>query len=143
MKRDFKNLRVNALLDRFQLTSEAPRKDTPPKIDGFIVVSDHWVKPQTDIPTYGRSREYRSTSNCTRIFWQYQRRCPWLQPWKITLIADDRHGLTTAEVCTVVRHCRNYRILIAELALDFSVPPPVDTAFVCRYGIFGKSRCRE
>jgi hypothetical protein len=136
------HLRVNVLLDRLQVASEAPRLETPPRLKGFRVVSDHWVRPQTDIPTYARSREYRSTRNSAQIFWQYKRRCSWLKPWKITLIADDRFGLTPAEVWKVVRYCRSYRILLVELALDFSVPPSVNTAFVRRYGIFGKSRRR-
>jgi hypothetical protein len=136
------NLVVRVLLDRFQVTSEAP-KPKPPRILGFDVVWDHWVKPQTDIPTYARCRKYRSRTNDTKIFWQYQRRCPWLKPWKISLIADDRYGLTAGEVWTVIRQCKSYRILIVELAVDFSVPPPVNTAFVRRYGVFGKSRRRE
>jgi hypothetical protein len=135
------SLLVKVLLDRLQLTSEAPTPK-PPKIRGFDLVWDHWVKPQTDIPTYARSREYRSKRKGTKVFWQYQRRCPWLKPWKITLIADDRYGLTAGEVWSVVRHCRSCRILIVELALDFSLPPPVNEAFVRRHGIFGKSHRR-
>ena len=135
------SLQVRALLDRLQVTSRAPTP-RPPQIRGFDVVWDHFVKPQADIPTYGRVRKYRSRTNDTKIFWQYQRRCPWLKPWKITLIADDRYGLTASEVRSVVRHCRSYRILIVELALDFYVPPPVNDAFVRRHGIFGKSRRR-
>ena len=135
------NLLIRALLDRFQLTSESTTPKRP-KVHGFDVVWDHFVKPQTDIPTYARCRKYRSRTNDTKIFWQYQRRCPWLKPWKITLIADDRYGLTAGEVWSVVRHCQSYRILIVELALDFYVPPPVNDAFVRRHGIFGKSRRR-
>jgi hypothetical protein len=134
------DLLVRVLLDRLQFTSEAREQEAPPKVEGFTVISDHWVRPQTDVPTYGRSREFRNRRNYAQIFWQYQRRCPWLRPWKITLIADDRYGLTADEVWSVVRHCRCCRILIVELALDFCVPPPVNDAFVRRHGIFGKSR---
>lgn len=137
------NLLVRALLDRLQVTSEAPTPPKPPTIRGFEVVWNRRVLPQTDIPTYARCQKYRSRANDTKIFWYYQRRCPWLKPWKITLIADDRHGLTAGEVWRVIRHCRSYRILIVELAVDFSLPPPVNTAFVRRYGVFGKSRRRE
>lgn len=135
------NLLARALLDRLQFTSEAPMP-TPPKIRGFDIVWDHFVRPQTDIPTYARVRKYRSRTNDTKVFWQYQRRCPWLKPWKITLIADDRYGLTANEVWRVICHCKSYRLLIVELALDFSTPPPVNEAFVRRHGIFGKSRRR-
>ncbi|MGA2459479.1 MAG: hypothetical protein ABSF85_18075 [Terriglobales bacterium] len=135
------NLLVRVLLDRLQVTSAAPRPK-PPTIGGFEVVWDRRVPPQTDIPTYGRCRKYRSRNNDTKIFWHYQPRCPWLKPWKITLIADDRYGLKAGEVWKVVRHCESYRILIVELALDFSMAPPVNEAFVRRHGIFGKSRRR-
>jgi hypothetical protein len=134
------NVLVSVLLDRLQVASEAPAPPTPPLIPGYNVVFDHFVRPQTNSPTYGRSREYRSTRNRTRIFWQYQRLAPWLKPWKVTLVADDRFGLTADELWSVIRHCRSYRILIVELAFDFSIPSPVNRAFVRRYGIFGKSR---
>ena len=134
------NLLVSVLLDRLQVASEAPTPPTPPAIPGYEIVFDHFVRPQTNIPTYARSRQYRSTRNDTQIFWQYQRRAPWLKPWKITLVADDRYGLTAAEVWQVIRYCRSYQLLIVELAFDFSLPSPVNKAFVRRYGIFGKSR---
>jgi hypothetical protein len=136
------NFRVSVLLDRLQVSSEAPTPPKPPLIPGWKVVFDHLVRPQTDVITYARCREYRSTSNATKIFWQYERRCPWLKPWKITLIADDRFGLSAADVWNVVRNCRSYQILIVELAFDFSTPSPVNTAFVRRHGVFGKSRRR-
>jgi hypothetical protein len=136
------SVRVSVLLDRIQFVSEAPTPPKPPLLPGWKTVCDRFVRPQTDIPTYARCREYRSTGDHTQIFWQYERRCPWLAPWKITLIADDRLGLSAADVWSVVRHCRAYRILIVELALDFSGPSPVNTPFVRRYGVFGKSRRR-
>jgi hypothetical protein len=134
------NLRISVLLDRLQITSEAPTPPTPPTIPGYEVAFDHFVRPQTNAPTYARCREYRSARNRTRIFWQYQRRAPWLKPWKVTLVADDRNGLTSAEVWQVIRYCRSYQLLLVELAFDFSIPSPVNRAFVRRYGIFGKSR---
>lgn len=128
-------------LDRLQMVAGyAPRK--PPAIRGFKVVSDHFVRPQTTVQTYARCRQYNSVTNGARIFWQYDRRKGWLKPWKITLIADDRCGLSRGEVWEVVRHCRRYRFLLVELALDFSRQSGITERFVLRHGVFGKSRRR-
>jgi hypothetical protein len=134
------NARVSVLLDRIQVASEAPTPPTPPVIPQWKLVSDHLVRPQTDIPTYARCREYMGAGNHAKIFWQYERRCPWLKPWKITLIADDRLGLSATDVWSVVRYCRSYQVLIVELAFDFSTSSSVNQTFVRRHGVFGKSR---
>jgi len=85
---------------------------------------------------------YQSTTDDTKIFWQYQRRRAWLRPWKVTLVADDKRGLKAADVHMVLSHCRFYRFLVVELALDFC-PLAMDRNFVRRHGIFGKSRRRR
>jgi hypothetical protein len=130
-------------LDRVQLVSEAAPGQKPPEIPGFEIVSDHFVRPQTSVQTYARCRQYNSSADGTQIFWQYDRRKGWLSPWKITLVADDRLGLSRREICNVLTHCRDHRFLLVELAFDFVQPSSVGERFVLRHGMFGKSKCRE
>jgi hypothetical protein len=85
---------------------------------------------------------YRSTSDDTKVFWQYQRQRGWLKPWKVTLVADDKRGLEAADVHLVMSRCKFVRILIVELALDFE-KSVMDHRFVRRHAIFGKSRRRQ
>jgi hypothetical protein len=131
---------ISVRLDRLQLWSWAPRGRKPPQLEGYKVVRDSLVRCQTTTATYARSRQYQSVTNDTKIFWQYQRLKGWLKPWKITIVADDRYGLSRREVEQIVNHCRDYRLLLVELAVDFSPSSRVTQQFVRRHGVFGKSR---
>lgn len=127
-------------LDRVQFGAEVPRGRTPPMVKGFLVVKDTFVRSQTTTSTYARCRQLRSLTNDTKIYWQYCRQKGWLQPWKITMVADDHTGLSRNEIEAVLRHCRSYRFLIIELAVDFSPLTGVNRQFVRRHAVFGKSR---
>ncbi len=130
-----------ARLDRIQLISwEMPDRKPPEALCGFRVAADHFVRPQTNITTYRRCRRYESSASNAAIFWQYQRRRSWLAPWKVTLVADDRTGLTPREVACVLTHCRFPRFLTIEMALDFTSSSGVSARFVQAHGLFGKSR---
>lgn len=131
---------VTARVDRVQILSSAEPGQRPPKaINGFDIETDTFVRMQTTVPTYARSRRYRSTTNDAQIFWQYERKQPWLEPWKITMAPDDRTGLSRGEIEAVVEHCKCWRFLLVELAIDFNLECRVDRKFVKRHGIFGKS----
>ena len=105
----------------------------------YKVLKDTFVRRQTSIQTYARCRQYQALSNGTKIYWQYGRQKGWLKPWKITMVADDCYGLSRREVEQIVNHCRDYRLLLVELALDFSPPSRITPQFVRRHGVFGKS----
>jgi hypothetical protein len=129
-------------LDRVQILSWAPRGEKPPKLKGYKIVSDWFVRCQTTTATYARSRQYQSLTDDTKIFWQYQRLKGWLKPWKITMVADDETGLSYEQIQAVLRHCRYYRFLTVEIAVDFSPSVGVNKRFVRQHAVFGKSRRR-
>jgi hypothetical protein len=130
-------------LDRIQLVCIAPRDDRPPKrIDGFKRVKDSFVRRQTTESTYARRSEYRSLTNEAAVFWQYRKQRPWLPPWKVTIVADDKAGLSCKEIGRILAHCNSYRILTVEIALDFD-PARVNRGFIRRHAVFGKSRRRR
>ena len=134
---------VHVRLDRVQLVSWAPRGRKPPRLNGFKVTCDSFVRCQTTTSTYARCRHYRSITNDAKIFWQYYRLKGWLKPWKITIVADDEEGLSHEEIEKVLKHCRHYRFLIAEIAVDFSPSTGVNKEFVRQHAVFGKSHRRE
>ena len=134
--------RIGVGIDRIQLLSWAQRGRTPPRLEGFKLVRDWFVRCQTTISTYARVRQYQSVTNDTKIFWQYQRLRPWLKPWKITIVADDESGLSYEEVEKVLRHCRYFRFLTVEIAVDFVPSAGVNRRFVRKHAVFGKSRRR-
>ena len=127
-------------LDRVQLVSWAPQGRKPPLLKGFAITRDSFVRSQTNIKTYARCRQYRSTTSDAKIYWQYERQKAWLKPWKVTMVADDKTGLSYEQIHNVLGRCRFYRFLIIEVAADFSPSTGVDREFVRRHGIFGKSR---
>jgi hypothetical protein len=129
-------------LDRLQLRSWAPPGRKPPKLDGFRIVRDSFVRCQTTTATYARVRQYQSLSNDTKIFWQYQRLKGWLKQWKVTIVADDESGLSYEEVKKVLKHCRHYSFLTVEIAIDFIPSAGVTMRFVRQHAVFGKSRRR-
>jgi hypothetical protein len=126
-------------LDRVQIRSWAPSGQKPPALEGFKVTRDSFVRRQTSIKTYARCRHLRSLRNDTKIYWQYERQKSWLKPWKITIVADDRAGLSYDDIENVLQHCKFYNFLIVELAVDFN-PAIVDEHFVRQHALFGKSR---
>jgi hypothetical protein len=131
---------IKVRLDRVQILSWAAQRRKPPRLDGYKIVKDCFVRSQTTTSTYARCRQYRCTTNDTKIYWQYDRRKGWLMPWKVTLVADDESGLSYKEVEQVLKHCRHYRFLIVEIAVDFSPSVGVDRQFIRQHAVFGKSR---
>lgn len=132
--------KVLVRLDRIQLCCRAPQGRKPPALEGFKVTADSFVRSQTTVKTYARVRRYKSTRNDTKLFWQYQPLAAWLKPWKITIVADDKTGLAYEDIENVLRHCRFYRFLVIEVAIDFSPFTRVNAEFVRRHVLFGKSR---
>jgi len=129
-------------LDRLQVVSWAPPGHKPPSLDGFVVTRDSFVRSQTTTSTYARCCQYKSVTDDTKIYWQYSRRKGWLKPWKITIVADDSTGLSRDQIERVLDHCRFYRFLTIEVALDFGPQSAVNREFVKRHAQFGKSRRR-
>ena len=131
---------INVQLDRVQILSWAPRGRKPPLLKGYKIVRDSFVRCQTTTATYARSRQYQSTTDDTKIFWQYQRLKGWLKPWKVTIVADDETGLSYEQIHAVLKYCRFYRFLTIEIAVDFCSSSGIDKRFVRQHAVFGKSR---
>src|ERR1700730_6308761 len=133
---------IKVRLDRVQLVSWAPRGRKLPRLEGYKVVRDCFVRCQTTTATYARSRQYQNITNDTKIFWQYQRQKGSLKPGKIPMGADDESGLSYEEIQKVLKHCRYYRFLTIEIAVDFCPSVGIDKHFVRQHAVFGKSHRR-
>jgi hypothetical protein len=129
-------------LDRLVLSAVGRVTSEMPTIAGFRVVADTRVRAQGPVVTYARVRRYRSLSTNSQITIQYGSQAPWLMPWRITLIGDDRRGLGHSEIERVVAHCLNHKVSLVEVALDFAPNTGVDWEFVLKHCQFGKSRRR-
>jgi hypothetical protein len=135
---------ITIKIDRVQIVSWARQGWKPPRrLKGFQRTRDSFVRPQTDIPTYERCSHYQGIENDAKIYWQYYRRSSFLKPWKITIVADDKIGLSYDEIDTVLNRCRFWHFLTIEVAIDFSHSTGVDMNFVRRHALLGKSRRRR
>lgn len=133
---------IKVRLDRVQILSWAPTGRKPPVLERYKIERDCFVRCQTTTATYARCRQYRSITNDTKIYWQYCRQKGWLKPWKITIVADDKTGLSRNEIEQVLRYCRSYQFLTVEIAIDFSPSTRVSRRFIRAHAIFGKSHRR-
>lgn len=130
-------------LDRLRLNSWAKAGAKLPKIGGFKTLKGFRPKPLGKSLPYGRVLKLKEETSDTKVDWEYERQKGWLRQWRITLIADDKTGLTPSQVRKFVKRCRFYTFLIFELALDFGPGSSVDCEFVKRHALFGKSRRRR
>jgi hypothetical protein len=133
---------IKVRLDRVQILSSAPTGQRPPSVKGFAVTRDSFVHCQTTTTTYARCRHYKSLTNDSKIYWQYKRQKGWLAPWKITMVADDKAGLSRDEIERVLKHCRSYQFLTVEIAVDFRPSTGINKQYIRRCAVFGKSRRR-
>jgi hypothetical protein len=127
-------------LDRLIFGATGRMSSELQKIAGFRVVEDFRAHRQGKIATYERVRKFRRVGSSSQIVCQYEPLVPWVDPCRITMIADDDRGLTPIEVEAVLVHCANHKVSLVELAIDFAEDAGVDRKFVLRHGVFGKSR---
>jgi len=127
-------------LDRLLLVASGPSRSVP-RIEGYTVIRDIFVRRQTTMATYARSRELRSPSG-TKIYWQYQKQKGWLAPWRITFVPDDRRGLRRGDLDAIIARCKSYHLLLVEIAFDFDTTA-MSRDFVRRHALFGKCRFRN
>ena len=139
MSSDFLNIR----LDRVQVMCAKTPLFKLPDIPGFITVADHFVLPQTSIKTFARVRRLWNENLGVELYCQYEPRCSWLGEIKITAIGDDWRGLQRPELERVLKSFPPYKLILAEIASDFTSTSGIDFFFVQRHGMFGKSQLQD
>lgn len=91
-------------------------------------------------PSYGRVCRYFDDATGMQIEGQYEPLQPWLPKAMLTMVANDRTGLSRAEVDSVLYWLEGARLLLVEMALDFDSGSVVDSGFVQRHLLAGKAR---
>jgi hypothetical protein len=129
----------HAGLDRFQFLAQPLSGNSLPEFLGFRRRRDSFVRSQTSVKTYARRAEYIDQRAGVRIFLQHEPCLPNLAPFKLTLVPDDRRLLTLDLLSRVVSQFAAYRLLLVEVAFDFSAESGVDLTFTRQHAVFGKS----
>jgi hypothetical protein len=133
-----------ARLDRLIVAVRKAKAEEVPAIKGYKVVRDTRVQRQSAVSTYQRVRQLRSATTASQIFIQYKPVQGYLPGQRITMVADDKLGITPKEIEDVIgAHFRNHQVSLAEIALDFTEDSGIDEEFVLKFGKFGKTRRRR
>ena len=130
-------------LDRLTIRTIVPHPGPPRSIKGFRLAADTRVRSQTNVTTYKRVRTFHGITSGTKVYWQHQPNCCWLAPGRVTLVGTDETGLTPKEIARIFKSCSIDSPALVELAFDFGPKSGVNSGFVKRYGVFGKSRRRR
>jgi hypothetical protein len=130
-------------LDRLRFSAEPRRSSKIPEIDGFEVAEDFRAKQQGKIAAYARVKKLRGETTSCAITIQYKPLQPWLKSCVVTVIGDDKLGITPEELEVIAAQFSNIQLSLVELALDFDREAGVDENYVRRFGRFGKSQLRD
>ena len=130
-------------VDRVRVVCNGSQARVIPHVEGYRTVWDTRVRQQTTCKTFVRCRHLKHDESGTKVFWQYARQHAWLPEWRLTLIGDDRTGLMPRDLQLLLTRCVDYRLVLLEIAVDFGMAAGVDSSFIERHGLFGKSRRRS
>jgi hypothetical protein len=130
-------------LDRLQLFAGSLKNPKPPEIDGYRTINDRFIRSQTTVKAYGRCREHFDQHSKTKLYIQYEPKLPGLPQFKLTVVPDDRTGLSRKGLRRIVQAFNWHQVLLVELSMDFSPESGIDFDFILRCAKFGKSRLQK
>jgi hypothetical protein len=80
-------------------------------------------KPGQRFFPYGRAQWFWNEESEMKFAIESEPQKPWLVPYRLTLIADDRTGLQPNEVFGILELLPNFKLTTLEVAFDFQVRP--------------------
>jgi len=131
-----------AIVDRLHLTAaEFPVADIL-AVGEYRSLRSHRIvaKNSTQPYGYGRVRILKNEKTGTELAVLSEPRKPWLAAYRYEFRGPDSTGIKPEDVWQVLQFLRSYRLVLVELAVDFSLNTGVDENTICRHARFGKSR---
>jgi len=109
-------------LDRLQLVCIENPRPALRDIPGFVRGCSRRIKrrPRTTFQPYGRAQWFWSEKSGMKFAIECEPLHPWIAPYRLTLIADDRSGLGPREVFRIIELLPKFKLTTLELALDFT-----------------------
>jgi len=80
-------------------------------------------KPGQRFFPYGRAQWFWGMKSAMKFAIESEAQKPWLAPYRLTLIAEDRTGLLPSEVFSVLELLPDFKLTTIEIAFDFQVKP--------------------
>jgi hypothetical protein len=136
------DLSCTVRLDRIQIGGDLYCGHLP-DFPQYEVRADRFVRTSLPIRAYNRLRTFNNLEAGPSLGIQYDTPCGWLHQAKSTLIAPKAGELLRPEINEIFRAFRAPRILLAEIAFDFSLALGIDSTFIREHAMFGKSRLRN
>jgi hypothetical protein len=130
-------------LDRLRLTCIENPTPVLSLLPGFKSIRGYFIQPPRNgaFQAYSRVRWFKKIASGMKFLIESNRREPWIKPFRVTLFADDRHGLLPQEVFSILEVLPEFELKLIELAFDLR-GGVVDRKFVRDHALFGKSQPR-
>lgn len=128
-----------AILDLLTFACKENPAQALKAVPGMRSGRSHRIKNPVEKGRYGRVHWFLHAPSGMKVSLASEPIHLWLWPFRITLIANDRTGLRSEDVFSVLELMPGARLLMMELALDFSATSGVTDRYVRLCGVFGKS----
>jgi hypothetical protein len=92
-----------------------------------------------DFQGYGRAHWFQRDKSKMKVSVESEPREKWLDPFAVTMFADDRTGLLPEDIFPILELMPTARLTLIELAFDFSFASGVTRRYVRARAVFGKS----
>jgi hypothetical protein len=134
----YEPVRCDAKLDRIIITA----REVPLQELGKI--PDYRAKPPKRLwkKQYREVTRIYGTGSIREIIIESGPNAGWLPKFRITVIPRDETGLLLEDLCLILELIPDFKIVLIEIAFDFPLGSVVDTSFVRRHMLCGKTRLR-
>ena len=131
-------LRCLVKLDRIVITAIAVTLEALCAIPGYRAKKTKRLWRQL----YGEVTRIYGTGSIREIIIESGPNVGWLPKFRITIIPRDPTGLLFQDLCFILELIPNFKLVLVEIAFDFPLESVVDTLFVRRHMLCGKTHLR-
>ena len=135
---NYEPLQCTVKLDRLILIAMAVSLQALGAIPGYRVKKTKRLWRQL----YREVTRIYGTGSIRKIIIESAPNVAWLPKFRITIIPRDETGLLFADLCLILELLPQFKIVLLEVALDFPLQSAVDTSFVRKHMLCGKTWMR-
>ena len=131
----YEPLACDSKVDRFIATTEKLSPKAILGIPGFKASNPRrlWKRD------YRFAQRIKGTGSISQIVVESGPTAAWFAPFRIAVIPRDETGLRFQDLCSLLEVLPSVKIIVLEVALDFSNRSVVDLDYVRRFGLFGST----
>ena len=134
----YEPLRCTVKIDRLVLTAIAVTLEALCAIPGYRVKKTKRLWRQL----YREVTRIYGTGSIRKIIIESAPNVAWLPKFRITIIPRDTTGLLLEDLRFILELIAEFKLVLLEIALDFPLESVIDTSFVRRHMLCGKTRLR-